>query len=104
MATYIPYTLQEMINDSALSARVKERIAYLVNNHHVAIEARNDGGTFVAYAGRVALTYKAVLFIRVCPGCSGGMNVAFEKGKVGDDYLVKVAETLTRFSYLTKGL
>ena len=104
MAYFKLYTFDEMVKSTKLEKRICDRIAYLLNNHHVSIEARNDGGTFVAYAGKVALTYKAVLYIRVRPGCSGGMNVAFEKGKVGNDFLAKVAETLTKYSYLTKGL
>lgn len=95
---YVPYTLEEMIRESGVSERIKERVRHLVNSHALRIEARNDGGTFVAYAGMRALTYKAVLLVHVV----GAAYIAVEKNRIGSDYLAKVVEICTQYSYALK--
>ena len=99
---YTPYTLAQMKKDTSLPAKIQERIQHLVDVYALKITARNDGETFVAYSGSVALTYKAVLLVDIFPGGSNGMAVAIEIDQRPKDYLAKVAEICTKFSYMLK--
>lgn len=102
--TYKPYSLAEMVANTKLSSRLIERIVHLVSVGAISIQARNDGETFAAYSGNVCLTYNAVLFVKLLPGCSGGLAVAIERKNRPDDYLAKVADICTKYSYLLKSI
>ena len=91
-----------MIADSGIDERLKNRIKHLVEVKALSVTARNDGGTFVAYAGFRPLTYKAVLHVGILPGRSGGHHVAVEIDRRPKDYLAEVARICTKFSYLLK--
>lgn len=87
---YKALSIAEMAQQTSVSPKIINRIQELVNSHKISIRASKEGHSFVAYAGDMPLSRKAVLHIK-----TRVRHIVIETDKRPKDMLSKIAEILT---------
>lgn len=87
---YKSLSIAEMAQQTSVSPAIVYRVQELVNSHKIHIKASKEGHSFVAYAGDMPLSRKAVLHIK-----TRVRHIVIENDNRPMDMLAKIAEILT---------